>query len=308
MGEEGTVESGAVVKTPKGTPIDFIRWEKGWPAGEGYPASWVTAWPGEGYGPQMSIEGNKLTVKIDERGIENGGNKPFDLEQSRGRWVQVTFMARIKDEYRTLDALKELAAGTEGKTTSWEKTGTNKQAPDAHDLTIVNGDLVIVKALNDMIGPDEVIWAASGPSRLFARTESGDFYATPMGDKDGGSWTLLTEGSDEWKIAFNRYNGLPPYDTVLIDLDDAKLSKLKKIPKIKGGEIEIVAEGPSRYFAKVIDGAGNVVYYQTYPLDDKTGTKWQVCPESDIPNAKSKIQGDKDTIRFLDLDSETFTL
>lgn len=311
VGEDGTVESGAVVKTPSGTPIDFIRWEKGWPDGEGYPASWVTAWPNQGYGPQMSISGNELTVKIDERGYNNGGNNPFDLQQARGRWVQVTFNARIKDEYRSLEALKALAAGTDGKTTSWEETDANKQAPDARDLTLVNGDLNIVKALNEMIGPDPIIWAVEGPSRLFARSERGDYYATPMDDKSGNTWTLLTEGTEDWNNADSRYNGRPPYanNTIRqIPLGDATLAALDTMPSVKGGKIEVAAEGPSRYFAKVIDGYGNVVYYQTDPLNDKTGKTWKACTDSELANAMSKIQGDKDTIRFLDLESDVFTL
>ena len=311
VGEDGTVESGAVVKTPSGTPIDFIRWEKGWPDGEGYPASWVTAWPNQGYGPQMSIEGNKLTIKIDELGKDNGGNHPFDLQQARGRWVQVTFNARIKDEYRSLEALKVLAAGTDGKTTSWEETDTNKQAPDARDLTLANGDLNIVKALNEMIGPDPIIWAVEGPSRLFARSERGDYYATPMDDKSGNTWTLLTEGTEDWNNADSRYNGRPPYanNTIRqIPLGDATLAALDTMPRVKGGKIEVAAEGPSRYFAKVIDGYGNVVYYQTDPLNDKTGNTWRACTDSELANAMSKIQGDKDTIRFLDLESDVFTL
>ena len=313
VGDEGTVVSGDIVKTDtSGTPIDFIRWEKGWPADEGYPSTWVTAWPNKGYGPQMSIEGNKLTIKIDELGYENGGNNPFDLQQARGRWVQVTFTARIKDEYRNLDALKELEANVSGKTTSWEETDTNKQAPDARDLTFANGDLNIVKALEEIIGPDPIAWAVEAPSRLFARSERGVYYATPMDDKSGNIWGLLEEGTPDWTNADNRYNGVPPEANNTrrqIDLGDGLLAALDNQPKVKGGVIQAAAEGPGRYFARVVDGYGDTVYYQSDPLNDKTGAKWILCAtEGEKNNAIKKLSGDNETIRLLDLESDSFTL
>ena len=319
VGADGTVESGAVVKTPSATPIDFIRWEKGWPEGEGYPQSWVNAWPNQGYGPQMTIDGNTntLTILFDEKGYDSStgkGNNPFDLQQARGRWVQVTFNARIKDEYRNLDALKALQANVDGKTTSWEEKDTedyNKQAPNARDLTFANGDLNLVAALIDQVGKDPIIWAVEAPSRLFARSSRGDYYVTTDG-KIGDSWVLIAEGTDDWTNADNRYNGRPPHanDTKSqLELTDGRLNALEDMPRVKGSTIEVAAEGPSKLFAKVKDAEDNISYYQTTARDNKTGGEWEKCvSQSDINNAISKITGDGQTIRYLDLVSEGFTI
>ena len=288
-GEEGTVVSGDVLKTKYGNPIDMVAWEKG-------------TYAGQGYCPKITIEGSTLKVDFKKDELHP---RVFN-EFLPGHWVQVTFNARIKDEYRNLDALKELQANVEGKETSWEETDTNKQGTNPRNITFANGDLIIVDALINKVGPDPIIWAVEGPSRLFARSERGIYYATPMNDKTGNSWEELTPGSADWNNADNRYNGRPPEANNTrrqIDLEESLLDALDGMPLVIGSTIEKAAEGPSKLFAKVVDALGNVSYYQT-PMEDKSGGVWLECTsQSDINNAISKIRGDADTIRYLDLES-----
>ncbi len=300
-GEEGTVTSGAVLHTYNGNPIDFIAW------GPKY---------GDKYYPTMNIEGSTLSITFDHSkptddrvfGINNANEKWLP-----GRWIQVTFNARIKDEYRNLDALKELQAEVEGKTTSWEGTGTNKWAPDAHDVTFANGDLGLVAALVSEVGPDPIDWAVEAPSRLFAHSSRGEYYATPFNDKSGNTWVLLEKGSDDWNNADNRYNGRPPEANNTkrqIDLDDSLLDELDNQPLVIGHTLIKGAEGGSRLFVQTEDAKGNTHIFTT-PNNDKSGATWYEITAADgqvYKNAIARLKPDNGTIRMLDLTTGSFTL
>ncbi|MBP3736455.1 MAG: isopeptide-forming domain-containing fimbrial protein, partial [Lachnospiraceae bacterium] len=260
----------------------------------------------------FSSDGRTLSVKI--------ADKPT-LNVVRGKWVQVTFYARIKDEYRNLYALKELFADVDEKTASWEDTLTVKQGSPASVYVTSNGDLLLVSDLLDAIGPDEVTWAVEAPSRLFARTESGDYYATPFNDKTGNTWTILQKDTDDgqgygssvWTNADNRYNGRAPdaNNTVAqIATDDPELNALKETPKVKGSTLVKAAEGASRLFAEVKDATGATHIYAT-DNNEKNGTSWHeitVADDTVYQNALKRLSNDKFTVRMLDLVTESFTL
>lgn len=53
------------------------------------------------------------------------------LSAARGKWIQVTFNARIKDEHRSLAALKALA---DGDLQSWQSVASDKNAPVISDV------------------------------------------------------------------------------------------------------------------------------------------------------------------------------
>ena len=308
VGKNGTVEAGAVLHTNNGNPIDFMAW------GPKY---------GEKYYPIMDITDRTLTVKFDH--TKPTDDRVFGINNAAeswvpGRWVQVTFNARIKDEYRSLEALKALEAEVNGKTDSWEDTSTDKKSPDAMDITYYNGDLGLVEALVKEYGEDPVIWAVEAPSRLFARTRNGDYYATPMNDKTGGTWKLIDKNGSEadfasgaWENANARYNGLPPYanNTIRqIQLYDPLLKPLKSQPKIIGHTLVKGAEGGSRLFVQTEDANGQTHYFAT-PNNDKSGAVWEELtdPNSDAyKNAIERLKPDNATIRMLDLTSTTTTL
>ncbi|MBQ9022122.1 MAG: isopeptide-forming domain-containing fimbrial protein [Eggerthellaceae bacterium] len=267
---------------------------------------------------ELNVDGNTLTVRVPEGDT---------LDVLRGKWVQVTFNARIKDEYRNLDALNALASGVEkpsGETTSWEGTETDKQGSPASVYTTANGDLALIASLKSAVGPDDVIWAVEAPSRLFARTASGDYYATPMNDKSGNTWQILDPTTDDgqgdqgygpsvWTNADNRYNGRAPHanNTVAqIDLEDAKLDALKQTPKIKGSKVNKAAEGANRLFAQTTDAEGAVHIWAT-PNNDKSGKVWNEVTAADgnvYSNALKRLSNDRFTLRMLDLVTESITL
>ena len=295
VGAGGTVSSDAVLRTQNGNAIDFIQWAKN------------PAW--SAYIPEITINGNELTVKFDSKVM----HPDVFGKWVRGRWVQITFNARIKDEYRTLEGLKALQAEVSGKDKSWEETGTNKQAPDAKDLTFYNGDLDLVKYIVDNYGEDPIEWAVEAPSRLFARSRNGVYYATPMDDKSGNTWELLVENSADWNNANNRYNGLPPHanNTVRsISTDDPKITPLKSHPVVIGHKLIKGAEGGTRLFVQTEDANGQTHYFAT-PNNDKSGAVWEELtdPNSDAyKNAIQRLKPDNATIRMLDLTSTTTTL
>lgn len=304
-GEEGTVSSDAVLRTNNGNAIDFIAW------GPKY---------GDKYYPTMNIEGSTLSITFDHSkptddrvfGINNANEKWL-----LGRWIQVTFNARIKDEYRNLDALKELQAEVEGKTTSWEGADTNKQAPGAQDVSFANGDLGLVAALVSEVGSDPIDWAVEGPSRLFARSVRGEYYATPMSDnKQGQTWEHLEEGTSDWQNADNRYQGRPPEVNNTIrkldpndDNDKALLNALNSQPLVVGYTLIKGAEGGSRLFVQTEDANGGTHIFAT-PNNDKSGATWTEITEADdvYTNAIARLKPDNATIRMLDLTTGSFTL
>ncbi len=252
----------------------------------------------------------------------------------RGKWVQLTFNARIQDKYRSLEALKALTAGVEGKTKSWEEEDTaefNKQGSPAEKVYVsANGDLNLLAALINEVGPDPVIWAVEAPSRLFARTQSGNYYATPFNDKSGNTWRILDPNTDDadgakgfgksvWTNADNRYIGRAPdaNNTVaLIPLSgDSRLDALNAVYEIKGAVIEKAAEGASHLFALVKDAAGEEHYYATTGVDGKPdlkdGAKWTKLTNQDseeYKNAVARLSYDRYTIRMLDTATTSTTL
>ena len=211
-------------------------------------------------------------------------------------------------------------ANVDGKTTSWESTGTDKRSPDARDLIVANGDLALVAPLVSEIGRDPIIWAVEGPSRLFARSERGEYYATPMNDKSGKVWKRIDKESGDadfdsgaWQNADNRYNGRPyeVYNTVRqIDLVDKLLGELENQPIVKGHTLVKAAEGGSRLFVETKDADGNTHIFAT-DEGDKNGDKWTELtdPESTVyKNAVERLKPDQFTIRMLDLKTDTIIL
>ena len=304
-GEKGSV-SDEPLHTYNTRPIDFMKW------GVAY---------GEKYYPIMNIEDKTVSVKFDYAKPED--NRVFGINNAAeswlpGRWIQVTFGARIEDKYRSLDELKALSAEVEDKDNSWENDETDKQAPGAHDLVVANGDLDLVASLVSDVGPDPIMWAVPGPSRLFARSERGEYYATPMNDKSGNTWQRIDKNSDDeyfgakaWKNADNRYNGRPPesYDTGdRIDLNDSKLAPLKKQALVIGHKLVKGAEGGSRLFVQTEDPAGNT---HIFVNEDKTGAEWREITSADgdvYTNAINRLKPDSGTIRMLDLKTKEYTL
>lgn len=304
-GDKGSV-SDKPLHTVNTHPIDFMEW------GVTY---------GQQYYPVMNIDDKTLSVKFDYNlprddrvfGINNAAESWLP-----GRWIQVTFGARIEDKYRSLDELKALSAEVEDKDKSWENDDTNKQAPGAHDLVVANGDLDLVASLVSDVGPDPIMWAVPGPSRLFARSERGEYYATPMNDKSGNTWQHIDKNSEDeyfgakaWKNADNRYNGRPPesYDTGdRIDLNDSKLAALKKQPLVIGHKLIKGAEGGSRLFVQTEDPAGKT---HIFVNEDKTGAEWREITSADgevYTNAINRLKPDSGTIRMLDLKTKEYTL
>ncbi|MBQ9180264.1 MAG: Cna B-type domain-containing protein [Firmicutes bacterium] len=273
----------------------------------------------------IQINGNKLVVKIDENTYyknKNDVNKNA-LAELRGRWVQVTFHARIKDEYRNIDALKALTYGDNKN--SWLNDEVNKYSDQRHEATFANGDLVLADALFKQfsLGPDPIIWAVEGPSRLFAKTASGDYYATPMNDKTGSVWNKLENGSADWNNANNRYNGTPPeanntrraLDT---EGDDKGLvAALKEMPLIKGAQLGKGAEGQERIFIEVYNpkavSDGNTSGYEIYATtsdDHKSGRLWEKLEPGSTAynNGEERLKNDRYTLRMLDFVSESIIL
>lgn len=285
----------------------------------------------DGATKEITNSGKTLTVKIDKNTTYQdsdsaSGGTMNALEALRGKWVQVTFHARIKDEYRNLDALKAL-------TDSWsedseDKFGgdiTNGEPPVPYDVEFANSDLVIGQMLlNDKkIGSDPVVWAVEAPSRLFARTANGDYYGTPMSDnKQGQTWEgPFEEGSADWRNANNRFNGTGAEGANTIrhlDLadgsdDETLVTNLKEMPRIKGSTLDKGAEGASRLFIQVknpvavtAENPDGIEIYAT-PNNDKSGTTW-VGPLTDddgavYKNALDRLNNDRFTIRMLDFES-----
>lgn len=260
-----------------------------------------------------NIDNNTISITVDKNSKTSatGVSEQNALKAARGKWVQLTFNARIKDRYRNIDALKELVSGTtkpSGETKSWEEESSIKKGDPTRVYTTGNGDLALVAQLIAKVGPDEIVWAVEGPERLFARTASGKYYATPKSDKKAGAtWEVCAEDSADWKNANNRYTGTPPeaYDTVdSIDLGDSKLDALKDLPAVKRETVAEACEGPSRLFAKTSGGD----YYAT-PMNDKSGLVWNKLEENsaDWKNAKNRFDRtgyeSRNTVRFFDLDS-----
>lgn len=260
---------------------------------------------------------NKLEVSINEDTKYKDKNGEFKnaLAELRGRWIQVTFHARIKDELRNMDALK--AKG-------WLNKDDDKYSSQRHNVTVANGDIVLANALFNQFNlePDPIIWAVEGPSRLFAKTASGNYYATPMDDRDGNTWNgPLEEGSPDWTNADNRYNGRPPYNTKRAlkteGSDAALVAVLKDKPTIKGSTLVKGAEGQSRIFIEVKnpkaitgDNENGREIYATTEEDKKNGIEWEKLTPGSAAynNAVKRLSNDKYTLRMLDFQSESITL
>lgn len=265
---------------------------------------------------QLNISGNTLTVRVP------AGDT---LNFLKGKWIQVTFGARINDKYRSLDALKGLSANVDDKDKSWEGTGTDKKGSPLSSYLVANGDKAIVAPILAEVGPDPVIWAVEAPSRLFARTANGDYYATPMNDKSGSTWRRLDKDLDNgddrgygkpvWINADNRYNGRAPHAANTrrqIALDEALLDNLKAMPLIVGSTITKAAEGATRYFAEVkdADAEGNTHIWATDKgeLDSLTWHEVTDTTSNEYTNAVARLSNDRYTIRMLDLVRDTITL
>lgn len=250
---------------------------------------------------ELTIDGDTLKVRFTD--VET-------LDLLRGHWVQVTFYARILNQYRNLDALKEINP-------TWVDEDYNKQGDPAFDLEFANGDFQLIQSLMNRIGPEDIIWAVEGPSRLFAKSDKGDYYATPMDDKTGNVWIgPLEEGSEDWRNADNRYYGRSAEgrntkrQLDLSDPDDKKLLEaLYKMPKIKGAAVEKGAEGASRLFIQVKMPDGTTKIYAT-PMNDKSGNDWdEVLPgTTDYEIAVKRLIPDKFTLRMLDFETESYVL
>lgn len=263
---------------------------------------------------QLNISGNTLTVHVP------AGDT---LDLLKGKWIQVAFGARIKDEYRSLDALKGLSANVDGKDKSWEGTDTDKKGSPTSSYLVANGDKAIVAPIIAEVGPDDVIWAVEAPSRLFARTANGDYYATPMNDKSGSTWTRLDKDLDDgddggygkpvWINADNRYNGRAPHAANTrrrIALGEPLLKNLKTMPLVVGSTITKAAEGATRYFAEVEDAEGNTHIWATDKgeLDSLTWHEVTDTTSGEYTNAVARLSNDRYTIRMLDLVRDTITL
>ena len=141
----------------------------------------------------IGISGNTLTVTID---------KATPLSRIKGKWVQVTFKARIKDSYRSIEALKD--AG-------WSNTGDNKQGNPVPSAA--NDGLV--STLNGQLSDGVYVTkGVIGPARLFAKTSDGQYWTTS--NKQGTSgWELVTEGHAQYQNAHDRLEGINNSGTVM---------------------------------------------------------------------------------------------
>ncbi|MBR6458987.1 MAG: hypothetical protein IKS49_02355, partial [Actinomycetaceae bacterium] len=302
---------------------------------------------GGDYLPNMSINGQDLSVifakdnmnlHVFENPVEPHPTRPgATIQWNRdvpGRWVQLTFGARIKDEYRSIEALKELQANVDGKTTSWEGTDTNKRGTPLRTVSYENGDMGLVSALLAEVGPDQPLWIGvekpARAGRLFAKSVNGKYFVITKADfrawRDGDKtkqWVLL-DGSidsydgDSWSDlraeAEGRYNGDIPsvrnLDATSPDLsegDQAWVDCLADHPAIVGGTIDKAAEGGTRLFAQVTDAEKNT---HIYVNEDKTGAAWTELTPADslYDTAIKRLTPDAATVRMLDLSGATFTL
>ena len=251
----------------------------------------------------IDIQDNKLSVTIKNiQGSPSGyADHPSTL---RGRWVQLTFYARIKDEYRNLEALKALQ-------NSWKNESVNKQGSNPHDVSFENPDNILIKPVLDA-KKDAIIWAAEGPSRLFARTASGEYYSTE--NKNGESWQKVESGTDLWNNADRRYRGQASDTVRELDIENADydlIKALEDLDEIKRYEAVRGAEGGTRLFVEIkpISGEGSEVY-ATPNSDNKQGHTWEkLSPGTgDYNNAVNVMKGAPNTIRKFDFEAESFTL
>lgn len=146
----------------------------------------------------VAIEGPTLTVTFADDPVTEAS----ELADIQGKWVQVTFNARIKDEYRNIDALKKLSIGeNEDKFYSWAANNSSKQGT----LPQATADDAQVAKLNALIkdSGDRVVRAIQGPSRLFALTENGEYWATdPMLESPVNDPEIIVDFTGyEWKKA-----------------------------------------------------------------------------------------------------------